>query len=366
MQAYILVTRVKLGSIFEQIAEACLVLDSSARVIFMNDSAARLLGRPAKEFYGQPLPEDAAAGLPLKQMCDTVASTRQPARLLRKITTAGGLERWFELRASPGADAVVLFCFEAASAPSESTAALEQRIQRYASEVAEATRELESVSYTVSHDLRAPLRHIEAFAGLLEQNLAGKTDASTGEYLSIISESAKQMSELLDGVLAYSRLCRREVNRATVSIDAALKAVLHDLKMQIECRQIEWRIDPLPEVQADPWMVRQCLGHLISNALKFTRTRPVTSIHVSSVTTPEQTIIRVQDNGVGFDLEYSERLFGLFQKLHSDPQYEGAGVGLAHVRRMMQRQGGRIWAEAKPGSGATFFIAFPKFETAPR
>ena len=195
---------------------------------------------------------------------------------------------------------------------------------------------------------------------MLEQNLAGKTDVTTMEYLSIISESAKQMSGLLDGVLAYSRLCRRDINRTTVSIDAALKAVLQDLKMQIEGRQIEWRIDPLPEVEGDPWMVRQCLGHLISNALKFSRTRPTASIHVSSVTTPEETIIRVEDNGIGFDLEYSERLFGLFQKLHSDPQYEGAGVGLAHVRRMMQRQGGRTWAEAKPGSGAAFFIAFPK------
>jgi light-regulated signal transduction histidine kinase (bacteriophytochrome) len=233
-------------------------------------------------------------------------------------------------------------------------------VERLAEQLREANSELESLSYTVSHDLRAPLRHIEAFAGLLEQNLTGKLDASCAEYLAVIGQSARQMSLLLDGVLSYSRVCRRELNRTTVHLDNALKAVLQELKMEMEGRKIDWQIQPLPSVEADPWMMRQILTQLLSNALKFTRPRDPARISIVSNSTADEIILGIEDNGIGFNPEYTGRLFGLFQRLHSDPRFEGRGVGLAHVRRMVQRQGGRVWAEAKPDAGATFFVAMPR------
>jgi len=241
----------------------------------------------------------------------------------------------------------------------------EQQLEHYAAQLREATRELESLSYTVSHDLRAPLRHIEAFAGLLQQNLAGKLDAASAEYLGVVLQSAQQMSKLLDGVLSYSRLCRRDLNLGAVNLDEAVKAVFQEFKLETEGRRIEWHIEPLPEVHADPWMVRQILAQLISNALKFTRYSDPAFIRISTnseFATADEVLLEIRDNGVGFDMQYADRLFGLFQRLHSDARFEGSGVGLAHVRRMALRQGGRVWAEAKPNSGATFYLALPRQE----
>jgi len=233
-------------------------------------------------------------------------------------------------------------------------------INNLASQLNETIQELESLSYTISHDLRAPLRHIESFAGLLAQNLANKLDAASAEYLDVIGQSARQMSKLLDGVLSYSRLCRRELHRTRVNLDNALKAAMQELKLQMEGRKIDWHIQPLPDVEADPWMIREALSRLISNALKFTRTRETARIAIHASAGSDEIILRIEDNGVGFDMQYVDRLFGLFQRLHSDPQFEGTGIGLAHVRRMILRQGGRVWAEAKLDAGATFFVTLPK------
>jgi light-regulated signal transduction histidine kinase (bacteriophytochrome) len=284
-------------------------------------------------------------------------------------------------------------------------------VSNLAALLADTAAELESLSYTVSHDLRAPLRHIEAFADLLKQTLAGKLDASSDEYLTVIGQSARQMAKLLDGVLSYSRLCRREFHSTPVDLNNALKSVFQEFKLETEGRKIEWHIEPLPTVEGDPFMIRDTLSRLISNALKFTRTRNPARISISvstgnlnpnpnltlnpqaedsplprgegqgegqtgssgssgqvshqrpsaqiSGSNSSEFILRIQDNGIGFDMQYIDRLFGLFQRLHSDPQYEGLGIGLAHVRRMVLRHGGRIWAEAQPDSGATFFLAFP-------
>ncbi|MCI0748618.1 MAG: ATP-binding protein [Verrucomicrobia subdivision 3 bacterium] len=346
----------KLALILEQIADACLVLDNIGRVILVNEPAARLFARPVKELLGAPLPAQLPNGFPIHSLCDVAASGRRPASAHH---FARDSQRWYYVRASPAGDWIVVFCFEVPVGPAEDIAAIEERLARLAAQLGDATRELESLSYAVSHDLRAPLRHIEAFSSLLEGNLAGKLDSDTAEYIAIISQSAKQMSKLLDGVLSYSRLCRRELNRTAVSLDQALKSALQDLRLEAEGRQVEWEISPLPEIQGDPWMIRESLYQLLSNALKFTRAREPARICVSATAAPGEIVVRIQDNGIGFDVQYGDRLFNLFQKLHSDPKYEGAGIGLAHVRRMIQRQGGRVWAEGKPDAGATFYIALP-------
>lgn len=344
-----------LTSIFEQIDDACLILDGAGRVLFANAAATRLLGASPETLVGKPLPEKNSTGLPLAQVAREVAKLGDPlsARLFADVT-----KKWFDLRATVTRDHVVLLCFE--SQAGQPSAADDDQLAHCLTQLQETNRELDSLSYTVSHDLRAPLRHVEAFSNLLSQCLAGKLDSSSAEYLAAIMQSSQQMSGLMEGVLSYSRLCRRDVNLTSVNLDQALKAVLQELKLEMEGRAIDLRVDPLPDVEGDPWMIREMLAQLLRNSLKFTRTRDRASIHVSATTAPQDVILRIHDNGIGFDPEYSNKLFGLFQRLHNDPQFEGRGIGLAQVRRMAQRLDGRVWAEAKPNNGATFYLALPK------
>lgn len=337
-------------SILHEITEACFVIDAAGHVALANDAALRLTGQKSSDLIGKPLPIDQPLGWK-----DAWTQARQSKRPVYRRLPSADRQHWLEMQATPAGDTVLLLWWQS---PLHSAEAL--RLERHANQLHDTIQELESLSYTISHDLRAPLRHVEAFAGLLEQSLAGKLDAATTEYLTVIGQSARQMSKLLDGVLSYSRLCRRELHRTPVSLDSAVKSVLQELKLDMEGRKIEWDIQPLPEVQADPWMMRQVFAHLLSNALKFTRSRDVARITISATETADEIIVCVADNGIGFDMQYVNRLFGLFQRLHSDAQLEGIGVGLAHLRRMVLRHGGRVWAEAKPNVGAKFFAALPK------
>ena len=344
-----------LTSIFEQIDDACLVLNGTCRVLFANPAAAKLLGRSAETLIGKPLPDDTAAGLPLSQIAREVIKTGESlsARIL-----ADGSKQWLDVRASVAGDMIVFLCSE--SHGPQPSAANDDQLARSLTQLQETNRELDSVSYTISHDLRAPLRHVEAFATLLSQHLAGKLDSASAEYLGVITQSAQQMAGLLDGVLSYSRLCRRDVNLTTVSLDHAVKAVLQELKLEMEGRPVDLRLDALPGVEGDPWMIREIIAQLLRNALKFSRTRERIVIHVGATASQHDVILRIEDNGIGFNPDYSNKLFGLFQRLHNDPQFEGRGIGLAHVRRMAQRLGGRVWAEGQSDKGAAFYVALPK------
>jgi len=346
---------VNLTSIFEQIDDACLVLDGTSRVLFANAAAAKLVARTPETLVGKPLPDDAAAGLSLSQVVREVIKTGES---LSVRVLAGGPEQWLDVRASVAGDTIVLLCSK--SPGPQPLSGNDDQLARCLMQLQETNRELDSVSYTISHDLRAPLRHVEAFAALLSQHLADKLDSASAEYLSVITQSAQQMAGLLDGVLSYSRLCRRDVNLSAVSLDNVVKAVLQELKLEMEGRAIDLRLNALPSVEGDPWMLREIVAQLLRNALKFSRTRDQAVINVGATANLHDVVFHIQDNGIGFDPEYSNKLFGLFQRLHNDPRFEGRGVGLAQVRRMAQRLGGRVWAEAKPDAGATFYVALPK------
>jgi PAS domain S-box-containing protein len=240
-------------------------------------------------------------------------------------------------------------------------AELEQRVQSRTAELERVVRELEAFSYSVSHDLRAPLRHIEGFADLLFQTTAAnKLDGTNKEYLDIIIGSARQMGRLIDALLAFSRLGRTPIDRQPVNLRELLDRILHDLRYEMEGRQINWKIQPLPEINGDPSLLRQALYNLIANAIKYTRSRPVAEIAIGATHTPAEDIIYVKDNGVGFDMEFADKLFGVFQRLHPAADFEGVGIGLANVRRIVQRHGGRTWAEATPEQGATFYFSLPR------
>ncbi len=223
-----------------------------------------------------------------------------------------------------------------------------------------ANKELEAFSYSVSHDLRAPLRHIDGYAALLSKAAGEALNDKARRYLQTISDSAKQMGQLIDDLLVFSRMGRQDMLRTTVNLDQLVKTVLHDLRLDLQGRTISWTMHPLPNVLGDPAMLRQVFVNLISNALKFTATRPETKIEIGAVKgSSGEAEVFVRDNGVGFDMQYVNKLFGVFQRLHRNDEFEGTGIGLANVRRIIHRHGGRTWAEGALDQGATFYFSLP-------
>ena len=238
---------------------------------------------------------------------------------------------------------------------------LERRVRARTDELSALNRELEAFSYSVSHDLRAPLRHIAGFAALLQKRAGPHLDDENRRHLDTISDAAKRMGRLIDDLLTLSRTTRAALEKRTVSLDTLVREAKSEVEGHAAGRRIEWRIqNPLPDVQVDPGLFRQVLINLLSNAVKYTSQRPVAEIEVGVERDANgETIIFVKDNGVGFDMQYAHKLFGVFQRLHRTEEFEGTGIGLANVNRIVQRHGGRAWADAGIGRGATFYVALP-------
>jgi light-regulated signal transduction histidine kinase (bacteriophytochrome) len=234
---------------------------------------------------------------------------------------------------------------------------LEQRVADRTAQLQAANQELEAFSYSVSHDLRAPLRAIDGFSRILLEDYAPQLSADATRYLGLVRSNAQQMGHLVDDLLAFSRLGRQPLNKVTVEPALMIRRVLDDLRADQEGRIVEIHIGDLPECQADPALLKQVFVNLLANALKFTRQREVAKIEIDYVVDAvEGPMYVIRDNGVGFDMHYSHKLFGVFQRLHRAEDYEGTGVGLAIVQRIIQRHGGHVWAEAEVDRGATFYF----------
>lgn len=243
----------------------------------------------------------------------------------------------------------------------EERSRLNQELAKRSTALEASNKELEAFAYSISHDLRAPLRHMVGFAELLRKSASTSLNGKSERYLTIIQEEANRMGGLIDDLLGFSRISRAEAHYSIVSLEQLVQEAVAEVRQDANEREIAWKINPLPEWYGDRSMLRLALINLISNAVKFTRTRPDAEIEIGC-TEPknDQVVLFVRDNGVGFDMKYSNKLFGVFQRLHPQETFEGTGIGLATVQRIVHRHGGHAWAESIVGSGATFYFSLSK------
>jgi PAS domain S-box-containing protein len=237
---------------------------------------------------------------------------------------------------------------------------LEQRVHERTAQLEAANRELEAFSYSVSHDLSAPLRHITGFVKLLKEDLGPGLTGDPVHCLQQIEDSARRMRQLIDDLLEFSRTARAEMKQSVLPMQTLVDNIIRELRSDAGSRNIIWKTENLPEVRADPALLRQVLINLISNAMKYTRPRDPAVIEVGcQPSASSEKVFFVRDNGVGFDMQYADKLFGVFQRLHFEEDFEGTGIGLANVQRIISRHGGRVWAEGKVDGGATFYFSLP-------
>jgi len=256
----------------------------------------------------------------------------------------------------------------AQKATNQRIAELNRQLEGKVEQVSEVNRELEAFSYSVSHDLRAPLRHVAGFSDKLARHLNESADEKTHHYLDVIGNSARRMSQLIDDLLVYSRLGRSALRLQAVdmqSVVAETRAML-DAGAEVRAPRVEWRIAPLPILVADENMMRQLWGNLLGNAVKYSSRRDVAVVEVTHRMLDDGSHeFTVRDNGAGFDMAYANKLFGVFQRMHKPTEFAGTGIGLASVRRVLSRHGGRIWAQSEPEAGASFHFTLPAALDAP-
>ena len=335
---------------------AIFVLDPAGRVASWNAGAEAIKGYAAEEILGQHVtvfytPEDVALGKPQAQLEAAAREGRveDEGWRLRK----DGNRFW--------ADTVITAMRDPTGALigfGKVTRDLTRR-RRIEEQLAQSNAELERFSYSVSHDLRAPLRAINGYAQAVLEDYAAALDAEGQRFLGIIRDSAKRGGELIDALLNFSRLGRQTLSMEPVDLTELARAVVDELRRSSDVEGIDVIVDPLQPTKGDRTLLRQVLANLIGNAFKFSRGRPHPQIEIGARRDGQAVVYFVRDNGVGFDMRYADKLFGVFQRLHRADEFEGTGVGLALAQRIIQRHGGRIWADGKVDGGATFFFTLP-------
>jgi PAS domain S-box-containing protein len=355
------------------------LLNLTHDTIFVRDSAGLITywNRGAEELYGWAA--ENALGTDPRQLLKTVypAATDQIHEELQrsgrwegelKNTKADGTEvmvasRWSLRRDDAGRPLAILEINNDITERKHrelEIQSLNQELAKRSAALESTNKELEAFAYSVSHDLRAPLRHMAGYTELLQKRISGILDDKGKHYILMILESAKRMGALIGDLLAFSRIGRAEAQKTLVSLEQLLAEALNEVRQEAEGRQIAWKIGTLPEFYGDRSMMRLVLVNLLSNAIKFTRTRADAQIEVgSSASDRDELVVFVRDNGVGFDMQYANKLFGVFQRLHQAEAFEGTGIGLATVQRIIHRHGGRVWAEGNVDQGATFYFSAP-------
>lgn len=348
-------------SVVETANDGIISVDSHERIVYWNPTAETMFGYSAAEVMGQPLTWVIPG--PSREFLSTMEGDARGT--IREVTghrkDGTGFPVELSLAAWKTGEGVFFtgICRDitARKRAEAEIRRLNSHLEHRAAELADANRELEAFTYSVSHDLRAPLRHIDGFSRLLLEAHAAGSPEQVRHYLDRIRDAIRKMGALVDGLLDLSRLARKEISLRVTALNPLVEELLADLKPETKGREIEWRIGPLPFVECDPALMKQVFANLLSNAVKFSRPRERAVIEVGALSREGQApVVFVRDNGVGFSLSHAHKLFGVFQRLHRTEDFEGTGIGLATVQRIIHRHGGRLWAEAEVGRGATFYF----------
>jgi PAS domain S-box-containing protein len=366
-----------LQAVLDSMLEGLVAADETGKYIIWNPAAEKILGIGPTSL--PPSEWSAHYGFYLPDRVTLIPRGRTPlARAIRGEAVAAevfvrnsGLDRaiWLEMSSSPlrdkdGAVCGGMVAFRDITQRKADeleirklNEGLEERIATRTSELEAANRDLEAFSYSVSHNLRAPLRHIAGFARIMVKECGPELPVEARAYLQRIEDAVRRMGLLIDALLALAKLGRRPLKLRHMELNTILNDAISVLQSEIAGREVEWRIAGLPQLRCDPNLVSQVFQNLLGNALKYSRGRAPAVIEVGSIQEPDKpAIIFVRDNGAGFNMRYAKRLFSAFQRMHTEAEFEGTGVGLATVHRIIQKHGGSVWAEAEENHGATFYF----------
>jgi len=367
----------KFRDLLESAPDAIVIVNEQGRIVLTNAQTEKLFGYPREELLGQPVEilvphrfHGEHAG-----HRQNYAHSPRPRAMGADLDLYGrrkdGTEFPVEISLSPletGEGKLISSAIRDVTKRKQAEQEAElhrQELARSNAELAAVNQELEAFSYSVSHDLRAPLRHIDGFARILKEEHSAELSEEAQRYLERVLHGANHMGHLVDDLLNLAKIGRRELARQRTRLDVLVRETLADLP-GTENRTVEWRVEPLPEVDCDPGLLKLVFNNLLGNALKFTRSRQPAVIEIGTIDSVGPITIFVRDNGVGFDPQYADKLFGVFQRLHRQEDFEGTGVGLATVQRIIRKHGGEVWAESEVDRGATFFFSLgPRPAAAP-
>jgi PAS domain S-box-containing protein len=357
-------------SIFENMLEGLQVIGFDWKYIYVNNAVVKQGKRTKDQLIGhtmmQNYPGIEKTGLftALRQCMEL----RLPQHFENKFTFPDESIGWFELSIQPVSQGIMILSMDitdrkkAEEALKKLNEELETRVQERTTQLHELNKELESYTYTISHDLRAPLRALHGFSQILEEDYESVVDEEGKELLKGLRNNAVKMDNLICDLLEFSRLGRKEIRKGKINMKILVENAALDHKTAYP-HNAEIEINNLHDIEADATLIKQVVTNLLSNAIKYSVHARTPKVEISSIIKDGFVIYSVQDNGVGFDMKYSDKLFGVFQKLHSEKEFEGSGIGLAIVQRIIKKHGGKVWADAKPNDGAAFYFSLPLDQT---